>query len=103
MYPNHAYSTAKSWYTDYRGRDSAVWCGTCHPSKVDESLGGQYHNHPTACDYCHGNPATAGGRSDFPHTSENSMLLKNYPDALCTTCHTKGSLPHPERSEEHTP
>ncbi len=93
MFPNHQYTAAKSWGTDSRRRDESVWCGTCHPSRLDVALGGAYHAHPTACDYCHGNPNGAGASRDFPHTSENDMLLKDYPDALCITCHTSGSLP----------
>ena len=94
MYPNHQYSKVKSWGTDRRRRDESVWCGTCHPSRLDVTLGGTYHAHPTACDYCHGNPTPAANTDrDFPHSSSMDMLLKDYPDALCITCHTQGNVP----------
>jgi len=93
MYPNFTYSTPKSWYTDYRGRDAPAWCGACHPARVDTAFGGTQHNHPTSCTACHGNPNDPASTSrDFPHTSEVGDLLKAYPDALCVTCHT-GGLP----------
>lgn len=91
-YPNHSYSTVKSYNAEMYAHDGMVWCGTCHPSRVDTSYGGTYHNHPTGCTACHGNPADASS-SDFPHTSTFDNLLKNYPDALCVTCHRAGTLP----------
>jgi len=93
-HPNHTYSKFQSWGTDYRKRDQAGWCGVCHKSMLDESLGGPAgsHTHPTACDYCHGNPSDASS-ADFPHSSTMGKLLKQYPDALCVSCHTASSLP----------
>ncbi|NOY54929.1 MAG: cytochrome c3 family protein [Actinobacteria bacterium] len=88
-YPNHAYSTLQSYGTEQNDDDGARWCGTCHSSRVD---GAGYHNHPTGCSACHGNP-TGGASTDFPHTSSTESLLIAYPDALCVTCHTSGSLP----------
>jgi len=120
-YPNHTYKVPASWGAANRATDMDSFCGKCHPTRVDASMpvmwtqvpgydgndpntdqpgavyatAGTYHNHPTACTYCHGNPliATAAGVSskDFPHTSGNSSLLKQYPDGLCINCHT--SLP----------
>jgi len=91
-YPNHSYASVKSWGTDKYDHDGMRWCGTCHPSRIDTAAGGTYHNHPTGCTACHGNPADASS-ADFPHTSSFSKFLINYPDALCITCHTEGSLP----------
>jgi predicted CXXCH cytochrome family protein len=104
-YPNHNYLSAESWGVAYRSTDQARWCGTCHPSKVSPDLGVEgefavdiagvptvFHSHPTACNYCHGSP-TDGGSADFPHTSTRGVLLKEYPDALCLSCHTQGTLP----------
>ncbi len=91
-YPNHQYAQAQSWGTDKYDHDGMKWCGVCHPSRIDVAAGGTYHNHPTGCTACHGNPADATS-ADFPHTSTFSEFLKNYPDALCVTCHTSGSLP----------
>lgn len=92
MYPNHTYATPQSYGVDKYDHDGMRWCGVCHPSRIDTSAGGTYHNHPTGCSACHGNPAN-GSSADFPHTSTNSSLLKDYPDALCVSCHTFGSLP----------
>jgi predicted CXXCH cytochrome family protein len=96
-YPNHQYAEPRSWGVDKYDHDQPGWCGTCHPSKVDGTLGGvtgTMHNHPTGCTACHGNPATGVGTSaDFPHTSDVSKFLINYPDALCIGCHTSGKLP----------
>lgn len=94
MYPNHTYASPKSWGTAMRARDMTQWCGACHPSKVPREFGGTMHNHPTGCLACHGNPAgTPMGTGDFPHTSTGREFLIRYPDALCITCHTSGSLP----------
>jgi len=91
-YPNHTYAQVKSWGVDRYDHDGAKWCGTCHPSRIDVAAGGTYHNHPTGCTACHGNPAD-GSSADFPHTSTLGEFLVNYPDALCITCHTSGTLP----------
>ncbi len=91
-YPNHTYATPQSYMADKYDHDSMKWCGTCHPSRIDTAAGGTYHNHPTGCAACHGNPADATS-ADFPHTSTFGELLKDYPDALCVTCHTTGALP----------
>ena len=96
MYPNHTYSSVKSYKTDYLDRDQPKWCGSCHTSRVDTAFGGTTHNHPTGCRYCHGNPSTAtGAGKDFPHTSANEAFLVDYPDLLCTSsCHSSSkSLP----------
>ncbi len=92
QFPNHTYSAPKSWGTDKYNHDVAVWCGACHVSRVPSEFGGTYHNHPTGCTACHGNPAD-GSSADFPHTSTLGEFLVNYPDALCITCHTSGTLP----------
>jgi hypothetical protein len=104
-YPNQDYSSIKSYRTDTRDRDTPKWCSSCHPSRVDTSFGGTLHNHPTGCLSCHGDPVQVADGSrelskDFPHTSTVDWLLRDYPDALCTTsCHTGsesgggGSLP----------
>ena len=92
-FPNHTYSSPESFGTAFRSHDQPGWCGSCHPSRMDISLGGAYHAHPTGCSSCHGNPANNLASQDYPHTSTNDMLLKDYPDALCITCHTSGSLP----------
>ncbi|MBI4728857.1 MAG: hypothetical protein HY775_05065 [Acidobacteria bacterium] len=94
-YPNHS-ATKKSYKTAQNNNDGAKWCATCHPSRLSDEaeFGGTLHNHPTGCDACHANPASGVGTStDFPHTSDTSDLLQNFPDALCTTCHASGSLP----------
>lgn len=85
-------ATVKSWGTDIYDHDSALWCGTCHTYSVDAAFGGQWHSHPTGCTACHGNPAD-GSSADFPHSSTNEFMLQAFPDALCITCHTPGSLP----------
>ncbi len=91
-YPNHTYAEVKSWGADKYDHDQPKWCGSCHPSRLDEEFGGATHNHPTGCGACHGNPADASS-ADYPHTSTKGGLLKALPDALCVTCHTAGSLP----------
>ena len=94
MYPNFSYGTPRSWNADYRGRDAVSWCGECHPDRVDAAFGGTPHNHPTSCTACHGNPNADTTSKDFPHTSTVGDLLKDYPDALCVTCHLSNrSLP----------
>jgi hypothetical protein len=86
-----AYSI-RSYNADQYNHDGALWCGSCHTSRVDAHFGGQYHNHPTGCDACHGNDAV--GDADFPHSGSNAPeLLREIPDALCLECHTAGSLP----------
>lgn len=87
-YPNHTYSQPKSYSTDKYNHDQPLWCGSCHPSRVDSEFpgAGGYHNHPTGCSTCHGNPAD-GTSADFPHTSTMGKLLTRYPDALCVSCH----------------
>lgn len=106
-YPNHSWKVPASWGADLRLDDQPSWCGKCHPSRVDAAFpaawvngvagysgsAGTYHNHPTPCTYCHGNPSLPqGGSNDFPHTSSNTGFLKQYPDGLCIACHT-GGLP----------
>ena len=100
-YPNHNWLKAESWGLAYRGTDSARWCGACHTTKTSGDFGVEgeyavagvtYHSHPTACYYCHGNP-TDGSSYDFPHTSTKGKLLKEFPDALCISCHRSGTLP----------
>lgn len=83
--------TPESWGMGQGGHDGARWCGTCHPSQMGEEVGGLHPSHPGSCTYCHGNPAD-GSSFDFPHTSTNGSLLKEYPDALCIVCHSKGTL-----------
>jgi predicted CXXCH cytochrome family protein len=89
-YPNGT-DFPESWGLGRGGHDGARWCGTCHPAQAGEEIGGEFHSHPGSCTYCHGNPAD-GSSFDFPHTSTNGSLLKEYPDALCVVCHSKGSL-----------
>jgi Doubled CXXCH motif (Paired_CXXCH_1) len=81
----------RSYNTDQYNHDGMLWCGSCHRTQVDAAFGGQYHNHPTGCDACHGNDAA--GDADFPHSSSSQMMLRAIPDALCLECHTAGSLP----------
>jgi Doubled CXXCH motif (Paired_CXXCH_1) len=94
-YPNHSWSSGpESWGTSNHSHDVSRWCGRCHNTAVDVSINASstYHNHPTGCTSCHGNPNSMGS-FDFPHTSSMAMLLKDYPDALCINCHTSGALP----------
>ncbi len=92
-FPNHTYSQVQSYTADEFNHDGALWCSTCHPSKLDaEFPGGTLHNHPTGCGACHGNPAD-GSSADFPHSSTKGALLQDLPDALCVNCHVAGSLP----------
>ena len=115
-YPNHTYAVPGSWGAISANTDMQSWCGKCHPSRVNANMpvawtqvpgygnpdgqggaattgnAGTYHNHPTACTYCHGNPSYPAqngdpATKDFPHTSQNTSLLKAYPDGLCITCH----------------
>ena len=83
----------RSYNTDIYNHDGMLFCGTCHSRNVDDSYGGTYHNHPTGCEACHGNPANDATSNDYPHTSTFQYLLQDVPDALCITCHTAGSLP----------
>lgn len=92
-YPNHSWSSGpESWGMGARSHDVARWCGRCHNQALDEMWGGTYHAHPTGCTSCHGNPSD-NTSFDFPHTSTFNSFLKSYPDALCISCHTSGSLP----------
>jgi predicted CXXCH cytochrome family protein len=93
-YPNHTYSTQQSWGVVGRNTDGGKWCATCHETRIDESFGtgSTFHNHPTRCTSCHGNPLD-GSSKDFPHTSTMEALLKDYPDALCVSCHGAGGMP----------
>ena len=77
---------------DKYSHDQAQWCGRCHDQALPSQYGGTYHNHPTGCTSCHGNPNDATS-TDFPHTSTFQSFLKDYPDLLCINCHTAGSLP----------
>jgi predicted CXXCH cytochrome family protein len=54
---------------------------------VDVAYGGTFHNHPTGCTACHGNPTGDATSTDFPHTSKFGEFLKAYPDGLCISCH----------------
>jgi hypothetical protein len=64
-----------------------------HPSRPF-GVRGTYHNHPTGCTACHGNPSADQTSKDFPHTSTFGDFLLSYPDGLCIgSCHTAGSLP----------
>jgi hypothetical protein len=100
-FPNYDYlgsalggGGGESWGLDTRSHDQARWCGTCHPTKVSDLFGGTYHNHPTGCTSCHGNPSADATSKDFPHTSTFGQFLTSYPDGLCVgRCHTAGSLP----------
>jgi nitrate/TMAO reductase-like tetraheme cytochrome c subunit len=94
-YPNYNWDGGgESWGVDYRNHDQARWCGSCHPNKVATEYGGTYHNHPTGCTACHGNPSNDATSKDFPHTSSFDNFLLSYPDGLCVgSCHTAGSLP----------
>jgi hypothetical protein len=85
-------AAVRSWGTDRYNHDMGLFCGTCHSSRVDWSMGGTAHNHPTGCTTCHGNPSS-GLSADFPHSSANQALLIDEPDALCINCHTAGALP----------
>lgn len=91
-FPNHTYSSPKSYLTDKYSHDQPLWCGACHKTRLDSAFpgAGSYHNHPTGCSTCHGNPAD-GSSADFPHTSTMSKLLTRYPDALCVNCHVTNS------------
>ncbi len=92
-HPNHSWEKpVRSWGVDYRNRDQVRWCGRCHDMAVPSEFGGTYHNHPTSCTACHGNPRDATS-NDFPHTSTFDRLLGDYPDLLCINCHSAGSLP----------
>ena len=85
-------ASIRSFKVDQYNHDGSLFCGTCHSSRVDWSLGGTSHNHPTGCEACHGNPSD-GSSSDYPHSSTQPLLLQTVPDALCIQCHTQGSLP----------
>jgi predicted CXXCH cytochrome family protein len=93
----------ESWGMDYQTHDQQRWCGRCHDLTVDSHYGGISNTHGTSCTACHGNP-NDGTSTDFPHTSTFEMLMKDYPDLLCISCHngptysggqitTPGSLP----------
>jgi predicted CXXCH cytochrome family protein len=95
-YPNFNWDGGgESWGLDASAHDQARWCGTCHPRHVSNDFGAAftYHNHPTGCTACHGNPANDATSADFPHTSTFGNFLKKYPDGLCIDCHTAGALP----------
>jgi len=93
-YPNFNWDGGgESWGVDARTHDQARWCGSCHPNKVATEYGGTFHNHPTGCTACHGNPTADTTSKDFPHTSSFGQFLKSYPDGLCITCHHEGELP----------
>jgi predicted CXXCH cytochrome family protein len=92
-YPNHSWNEKPvSWNMDKYSHDQSQWCGRCHDKALPSQYGGTYHNHPTGCTSCHGNP-NDGTSTDFPHTSTFQSFLKDYPDLLCINCHTAGSLP----------
>jgi len=92
-YPNHSWTQGpESWGLDSYSHDQARWCGRCHDKALPSLFGGTFHSHPTGCTACHGNPSD-NTSFDFPHTSTFSKFLKSYPDALCISCHTSGSLP----------
>ncbi|MDF1595332.1 MAG: cytochrome c3 family protein [Acidimicrobiia bacterium] len=98
-YPNHTWGSKSSFKFDNHAHDVSVWCSKCHDSKSIDTAG--IHNHPTGCLACHGNPSDVDSRGrftvatafDFPHTSPNAAFLRALPDALCISCHTRGSLP----------
>jgi hypothetical protein len=100
-YPNHQYANEQTFDLAAHSLDQAGWCAVCHNKNLDaSSTGGTgYHDHPTGCSSCHGNPNptdSEGGTHtdlDYPHTSSMPDFLKDYPDALCESCHTAGSLP----------
>jgi hypothetical protein len=100
-YPNHQYASPKTYNLTAHNHDEANWCATCHNQNLDSSMtsGTGYHDHPTGCDACHGNPnptdAEGGTHTDldYPHTSSMVNFLKDYPDALCESCHASGTLP----------
>lgn len=95
-YPNFNWDGGgESWGLDRYTHDQARWCGSCHPKHVSTDFGTSftYHNHPTGCNACHGNPTNDPTSVDFPHTSTFANFLKQYPDGLCITCHTAGALP----------
>jgi hypothetical protein len=94
-YPNFSWDNGgESWGVDTRAHDQARWCGECHTRHTPSEFGGTYHNHPTGCTACHGNPASDPTSKDFPHTSTFGNFLTQYPDGLCIgSCHTAGSLP----------
>ena len=87
-YPNFNWAGGgESWGLDASAHDQGRWCGSCHPNKVDVAYGGTFHNHPTGCTACHGNPTGDATSTDFPHTSKFGEFLKAYPDGLCISCH----------------
>jgi hypothetical protein len=93
-YPNFNWAGGgESWGVDARNHDQARWCGSCHPNKVASEFGGTFHNHPTGCTSCHGNPMNDATSKDFPHTSSFGNFLTQYPDGLCIGCHHAGELP----------
>jgi hypothetical protein len=92
-YPNHSWNEGvESWNMDASGHDGSRWCGQCHSAATPSEYGGTYHNHPTGCTACHGNPNDATS-TDFPHTTTFQYFLKDYPDLLCINCHSAGTLP----------
>jgi hypothetical protein len=91
-YPNFNWTGGgESWGLDASAHDQGRWCGSCHPNKVDTAYGGTFHNHPTGCTACHGNPTGDTTSTDFPHTSTFGEFLKSYPDGLCISCHNNSN------------
>jgi len=84
-------NSIRSWGVDRYSGDMSSFCGSCHSGPVDVKFGGQYHSHPTGCAECHGNSITSG--DDFPHSSDNPLMLQALPDGLCINCHVAGTLP----------
>jgi len=84
-------NSVRSWGVDRYSGDMSSFCGSCHSGPVDVKFGGQYHSHPTGCAECHGNSITSG--DDFPHSSDNPLMLQALPDGLCVNCHVAGTLP----------
>ena len=71
--------------------DEYSFCVSCHDQRDNV---GVEKNHPAQayCLTCHANQAS-GGTPDFPHSSTNTRILYEEPDALCLLCHTPGTLP----------
>ena len=84
-------NSVRSWGVDRYSGDMSSFCGSCHSGPADVKFGGQYHSHPTGCAECHGNSSTSG--DDFPHSSDNPLMLQALPDGLCINCHVAGTLP----------
>ncbi len=80
-YPNHSWAQGpESWAMSNHSHDVSRWCGRCHNTAVDSSIDATstYHNHPTGCTSCHGNPNDMNS-FDFPHTSIDGQAAQGLP------------------------